>query len=152
MFATFGNDRVEIPSFFGRDPGEAVWRNVWLRLFTPYFHVLMSPRNTDADQCSFTVLTTDVRQLQLAADNPDAKIEDVQLVSPGHLNGTGHWRMDGLASIHAGIEAIEDDQQQYALVYVLRNGSRLLDASVATAEHELEKSRAVFVVPEESNA
>jgi len=141
---------MSIPDIFKTDQTELVWKSVRMNLLSPYFHVLICPRSQEEGLCGFTTLLSDIQHLQLASCQAEVVIEEVQLVSPGHMNGSGRWRMDRLDSIHIGSETSDGAHWQLAYVYVLSNGERYLDSALAESENELRDIEKVFPAPNTS--
>jgi hypothetical protein len=68
---------------------EIYWRNVRMSFVSPYFHVLMTPRNWNGGEFGFTVLIANVGDLQLALHHEESVVREVQVVTPGLVNRTG---------------------------------------------------------------
>lgn len=63
----------------------------------------------------------------LANLSAESKVIAVQFISPGSLNGTGHFRLDLVRQIWR-------DQLSFAVRYVLADGSELIDGDTTTAD------------------
>ena len=94
MFCTYEHDKIDLPIDLAGDDARSLWANVRLRLFTPYFHVLMRGKCHRADRDVFTVLLSSVHQLWGASHQIESEIVSAQIVTPSRLNGTDDWRMD----------------------------------------------------------
>lgn len=97
MFLTF--DHAEVPMGALLKGGHS-WRYVEYPTIYPWFHVTL----TEVDETQRRPTTFHIYQaadlIELATSAaPQLQIEQVLLVSPGHLNGTGAWQMDELSEI-----------------------------------------------------
>lgn len=148
MFSTLCCDRIELsePALLD-DEEETYWRNVRTMFVSPYFHVLMAPRNWDDGQLGFTALISDVGDLQLALLQEDSMVKEVQVVTPGLVNRTGRWQMHELDCIYAGIESKVSGRERYGLIYVTSDGSKFLHCEAATSERDLRKLKKIFQSP-----
>ncbi|MCY1307138.1 hypothetical protein D9M70_570410 [compost metagenome] len=81
----------------------------------PYFHVsALDLREGEARPTALLVYTVH-DLLDLADAEPQGwKIQQVQLVSPGRMNGTGEWRMEELREIE-GVERARGTSYAYQL-------------------------------------
>lgn len=136
MFET--NDQAEIPLPPEIcEPGERAWSYVRSRLHVPWLHVVYS-RTCEEDGETVTLremlFLTRVEQLQ-PLQKIGTKIVAIDLMSPGHLNGTGRWQLEPLVEIWEGTVPQTEDQRAY--VYVLVDGRRYVDAALDTPEGEL---------------
>ncbi|QEY71747.1 hypothetical protein [Pseudomonas denitrificans (nom. rej.)] len=98
--------------------GGRSWRYVEYLSSYPYFHVSALDSNEEGSRLSTLLIYTVTYLLDLAsAAKQGWKILQVQLVSPGRMNGTGEWRMDDLQEIS---EVRWEARISYA--YLLRSG------------------------------
>jgi len=135
MFCTTADGEMPIPPVFD-DGSECWWSYVKLPLFVPYFHLVCgSLREPKGSLQTFFIPTID--QVLTILRDPSIDVPSVQLVSPGHMNGTGSWRIDELSTVYRGIESQSADFTQYAFLYVVADGSRYLESCVASNECEL---------------
>lgn len=141
MFETHDETELPIPPGLG-DPGERMWPYIVRRLFVPWLHVVRRVAfEENGVPCALQemLFLTRVGQLQQLQETSDIEIVAVDLVSPGHLNGTHHWKFEPLAEIWEGIEPGTEDRKAY--VYVLENGVRYPDLALASSESELRNRR-----------
>jgi hypothetical protein len=106
MFITNTAFKHPMSSLFLTDPGEKYWMAVELALHKPWFVVAVC-ENESTDKgdelCRMkTVLVDNVSDVQnLAEQDADAapQLESAQIVTPGHINGTGAWKMELLSAV-----------------------------------------------------
>ena len=135
MFCTHVDARMPIPPIFD-DGSERWWTYVKLPLFVPYFQLVCGSRCEQINTLQ-TLFVPSIDQVLEIHSDPDVDVIYVQLVSPGHLNGTGKWQIDVLNAVYRGIESLSEGSAQYAFLYEVADGSRYLDACAANAECEL---------------
>lgn len=100
MFKTMREAEL-IPSLFRAANGFQFWSIVEVETLWPWFHV-------ETIDCSnnFThkgiVLVPNVSLLRdlISGESKTAWISEVQVVTPGDVNSTGSWKMEGLISLH----------------------------------------------------
>ncbi len=141
MFETHDSAELPIPPGLG-DPGIRMWSYVVCRLFVPWIHVVRRVNHEEDGEpyaLHETLFLTHVEQLLQLQGDPEVKIVTIDLVSPGHLNGSDRWKLEPLAEIWEGIEPGTDVQMAH--VYVLKNGARYLDSGLASSESELRNLR-----------
>ena len=110
----------------------------------------MYPREWNDDVAGFTVMLSDVNHLQLARHQELSVIDEVKIVTPGHINQTGSWQMDDLVRIEAGYELHDGRKDRYALVYITGDDQRMLHSMNATTEDELGALHTIFEMPDAS--
>lgn len=133
MFCTSPDGEINRLPLFESDD-EYWWSYVRLPLFTPYFMIVCSESNSESSQ---TLFLQTIRQLAQVLSDTSIEMNTVQLVSPGHMNGTGAWQIDVLERVFQGLEVNEKDHKQYAYVYAVASGGRYLESCVANAETDL---------------
>lgn len=133
MFCTSPDGEIRIPPVFESDE-EYWWSYVRRPLFIPYFVVVCSEATSQSSQ-TFFLETVD--QLAQVVGDTTIELKAVQLVSPGHMNGTGIWQIDVLESVFQGLEVNEENCKQYAFVYAVSGGKRYLQSCIANAENDL---------------
>ena len=120
MFLTFDHAEVPVGSLL---KGGRTWRYVEYLTSFPYFHVSALDLDDDGARLATLLVYTVHDLLDLAAAESNGwQIQHVQLVSPGHLNGSGEWRMDALRRIE---EAEVSRGTSYA--YSLNSGATYFD-------------------------
>lgn len=135
MFCTHVNARVPIPPLFD-DGSECWWSYVKLPLFVPYFQLVCGTSSESI--CALqTLFVPSVDQVLEIHRDPDIDVTSVQLVSPGHLNGTGSWQIDALDSVYQKVESGPEGFVRTAFLYELADGSHYLDSRSADVEHDL---------------
>jgi hypothetical protein len=110
---------------------ELSFSSIWLYVSISYI------RSGHQRQC--TLLMPELREFeQLLNDCGDALwIDDVMVVSPGDVNGSGAWKMERLSALE---EAINDRTGEFCYVYELENGERYTEAEVIqSANAEVER-------------
>ncbi|AWE87741.1 hypothetical protein CSB95_6043 [Pseudomonas aeruginosa] len=70
----------------------------------------------------------------LAQQTERLRVENVLLVSPGHLNRSAGWLMEGLVEL---CEVISPASEHLAYVYKLEGGSSYWDGYVQDPQHTL---------------
>ncbi|EPA99423.1 hypothetical protein PG5_02300 [Pseudomonas sp. G5(2012)] len=75
---------------------------------------------------------------QLLNDRGDALwVDDVMVVSPGDVNGSGAWMMERLATLE---EAVNEHTGESVYIYTLENGKRYSEAElVKSARFEVQR-------------
>jgi len=144
MFETNDSAEIQIPPVFG-DTGDRLWTFVRWKLHTPWFHVVYQTLTPDAATgltFSDMMFLTWVKQLLLLREDPAVHIEEVDLVSPGHMNGSNRWKLEPLAEIWEGIDPGSENMPAH--VYVLENGARYMESGLATPESELRNLRRIL--------
>ena len=148
MFSTPKASRIPIPEVFdGVAGGESTWSVVRLGLQIPYFHVRYIGPEVGGDLSEGLLLLTSIEQLQGLLAEPTIDVVETQIVSPGFLNRSGRWKMEPLKAIYRGFES-NGEHQQPVLVYLLRDGSRYLDAFIAQDEAEISDLHKLFEIEE----
>lgn len=121
MLVTYAQAEVPLGLMAGR-PEIRHWRyaelsfnSIWLYVSIGYL------RSGSQHQC--TLLMPELREFeQLLNDCGDALwIDDVMVVSPGDVNGSGAWMKERLDSLE---EAVEEKTGEFIYIYVVENGKR----------------------------
>jgi len=96
MFRTIESHRVGVPGMFGE--GESMWCAVTRYMETHYFHVTVALGGAER-RGRYLMELDDERLLQrvLVTQSDDAYVKSIRVVTPGHINGTGDWKMETLA-------------------------------------------------------
>lgn len=135
MFCTHIDARIPIPPLFD-DESERWWSYVKLPLFVPYFQ-LVCCTSCESTSTLQTLFVHSVDQVLEIYRNPDIDVTSVQLVSPGHLNGTGSWQIDALGAVYQKVESGPEGFIRNAILYEVADGSRYLDSCSADVEYDL---------------
>lgn len=99
----------------------------------------------DGDRLCKTLLYHDAGQVVGTANEDGVTVVEVQVVLPDHKTRKGHWTMEQLAELWVGLEP-GIDHEQNALVYVLENGTRIVDSALSTPEEDLEQLQKWFQI------
>jgi hypothetical protein len=75
---------------------------------------------------------------QLLNDRGDAFwVDDVMVVSPGDVNGSGVWMMERLGTLE---EAVNEQTGEFVYIYTLENGKRYSEADlIQSAKFEVHR-------------
>lgn len=137
MFETHDQAEIPIRPEF-RDSGERLWAYVRTRLHVPWLHVVYAQTHVE-DGESYTLremaFLSEARQLELLQLTPGVRLIAVDLMTPGHMNGSGRWQLEPLSEIWQG--TVPKMEGHVAHVYVLKDGRRYVDAAFDTSEDEL---------------
>lgn len=117
MFLTRRDAEQQPSNMFGAD--HQSWYFVEQSIHSPWFYVSWVSRLGEAT-ITDTLMIGDIPTLEifLARAGAESWIDDVQLVSPGWLNGTGTWLMEPLKSL---TEKCVSGTKNYS--YVVRQGT-----------------------------
>jgi hypothetical protein len=137
MFSTFESAAVHIPPIFDYDD-ERWWAYVHLQHFSPYFHMVIQYKGDDDYLVSKTLLYHHASQVVGTAEEPDVIVEEIQIVLPKHKSKSGCWEMHQLSELLVGFEP-NLEHEQTAYVYVLADGTRVVESALSTSEDELEQ-------------
>lgn len=111
MFVTYESARV---------PGEGIrllWRVVHRSIHVPFFNVVFSDAEARGKQ---SLVLVERPEDLLALDTQEGvTIQEVDLITPGSINGSGRWMMGPLREIWRS-----DDGKQPSYVYVLMDGTQ----------------------------
>lgn len=136
MFSTTNVSKVELPPVFAKSDNQ-YWDAVRLCLQVPYFHVRCETLGTtEFEERGGIFLLSQLNQLVDIATDESVRVSDVFLMSPARINGSSDWKLEPLSAIWVGHEK-DQNRQQFAYVFELVDGSRYLDASIASSEAEL---------------
>lgn len=137
MLVTYAQAEVPLGLMAGKSEirhwryAELSFSSIWLYVSISYIR--------SGHQRQSTLLMPELREFeQLLNDCDDALwIDDVMVVSPGDVNGSGAWMMERLSTLE---EVINDKTQGYFYVYELENGKRYSEAEVTQcANAEIER-------------
>ncbi|MCY1290128.1 hypothetical protein D9M70_392550 [compost metagenome] len=127
MFLTFEHAEVPVGALV---KGAHSWRYVEYISSYPYFHVTALDRDGEGERLTTLLIYTVPDLLDLAASESQGwLIQQVQLVSPGHMNGTGQWKMEELGAI----EAVEFSQRT-SYAYLLAGGGEYVERKEAASQ------------------
>ena len=142
MFETHDSTKINYPKGL-KEPGEHAWNRINLRINFRWFYVVHKqncPREGKVHNIAFHWDTNHLIEL---INSPG--IEDVKayLVTPDYLNKSGLWEMKPLIEVFKFNEP-EPDHDLEAHVYVINDGTRYVNSSLATSEENLNNSRSVY--------
>ena len=103
MFRTSTTELAGVPGMFG--DGLAHWHGVSRALSTHWYHVSVR-RWVEGRFVRGEEMLNDEPRLHemLKAQDEQFIVDDVQVVTPGRLNGGEHWRMERLSSLSLGFD------------------------------------------------
>ena len=139
MFETHGSAEVSTPIDLS-DEGVRTWSYINKQLQLPWFHVLYTYEDSDLNQIVFL---SDIDQLLYLKEKTKAKILEVNLVSPDHVNNKGSWAMDALKEVWRGKEP-GPEHVQFSEIFVLSNGFRYTHSLLDTSENDLLSKEIIF--------
>jgi hypothetical protein len=98
MFTTHRHAEIPLAPVFG-EPYQ-LWRFVELEQHRPWFCVTLNIGKGRANWRTMYLVASEAELEQmLEGIAPNAKVEDVQVITPARLNGTGAWQMEQLAEL-----------------------------------------------------
>lgn len=124
MFVTASSTRHPILSALAGE-GQEVWTCVNLAINRPWFFATYSLYLPQGEIRESVLLSSidQVNQL-LGQDRDTMEVQQLMLVSPGYLNGAGHWRMEALSEIWRGRAAGLGDE---VWMYHLADGRQYIE-------------------------
>lgn len=143
MFTTFEHCAFEIPGLLLGE-GQRAWKLVFRELALPWFYVSYRIRDRDVEleETVCIDLLDSLLELEREQNTCRIAITQVQLVSPGWLNGSGRWKMEPLKEVLRGNGPPPHNQR--VQIYVLESGDRYLSPTEPSTERELRDTRQVF--------
>jgi len=144
MFETVDYAEMPIPSCFSED-GERLWAHVRLQIHVYWFYVVYGVSSSDGEEIeqSQIVFFPYIEQLTKLASTQQVTLVEVQLVSPGHLNGEGLWKMEPLKEIWVSQEP-DIAHVQHAHIFVVESGRHYIDSAVGTPENKIKHKELLF--------
>lgn len=139
MFATTEFARAQI---FELDPDgvEQLWWFVENRTNQYWFHV--SYRNKlDEHKIENTIHISHLNHLLEFQGTENIEILEVELVTPGHINGSGRWQMDMLVKVEKAVDPIDDQQ---LLAFTLQNNVVYTYPKTNSDPNRLEKRTTIY--------
>lgn len=120
MFTTHRHAEIPLAPVFG-EPYQ-LWRFVELEQHRPWFCVTLNIGKGRANWRTMYLVASEAELEQiLKGVASNAKIENVQVITPAHLNGTGAWQMEALAEL---VRISDSDEK--VLGYDLRTASGVI--------------------------
>jgi len=139
MFRTYKHAEIPINALYG--DGIQLWSAVEHSLHAPWLYVtVLEQQQGQTFRNMLLVQEMTVFETLLCAQNEEMQVEDVQLVSPAHMNNSTGWRMEPLSELaqlnHAGMACF---------IYQVVGGKRYLDCLDASIpEEKLSQRRVIF--------
>lgn len=119
MFRTHDGDMVGLPGMFGE--GQCQWHQVSKVLRNHWYHVTVQAKYEDRISEAVLMIASEPRLQQLLiAQDAETIITEVQVVTPGHMNGTGVWRMEKLIQVTLG----EDENECIVCLLDVETGAK----------------------------
>lgn len=98
MFTTHRHAEIPLAPVFG-EPYQ-LWRFVEFEQHRPWFCVTLNIGKGRTNWRTMYLVASEAElELMLEGIAANAKVEDVQVITPASLNGTGAWRMEPLAEL-----------------------------------------------------
>jgi len=140
MFLTYRETEMPMGRLFS-DANVQHWRFAELPVCCHWFFVGVG-YDQDGEGISSTLLITSTPEFEriLTARREGVWVEGVMLVSPGHMNGSGRWKMERLEELR---ESIDDRDGFQHYVYVLEGGHSYIEG-VCSDLSKLRTDRVVF--------
>ena len=142
MFETYSHAKVVMPEEL-RSPDEQAWWYVKLSLHIPWFYVTCEIDYGNDEILNQMLLITQVKHLVDINKSKTIKIKEVDLVTPGQINGEGKWKMSPLSEIWIGGEPGIEHYQEASL-FVLEDGKEYIDSALNTEKKNLLDLTRVF--------
>lgn len=139
-FETFGLAGIE---------GFKAWHFVFRGMRCPWLHVSYSPRDEAEGTPFHLVLLDNAEQFIKLFGGHDYLIEELQLVTPGHLNKTGGWKMERVAQLWRG-KSRADSETAYR--FVLDDGREYVCSLFGTPKKIVGEQQLIFDVCNQTSA
>lgn len=142
MFFTRDNDEIPVPIEIA-EPGEHYWNNVQLRLFINYYLVTFVVDDPNEGGLKSTLLFLYFDHVLAIAD--EFEVEQIALITPGHENGSGGWKMESVLEVWRASEPGLDETDT-AVLWVTETGERYVESHRETPESRLVNLKRVYEV------
>lgn len=143
MFFTRDVDEIQVPIGIA-EPGGHYWNDVQLRLFITYYLVTFVVDDPDEGGVMSTLLCLYFDHVLAVADAFEVK--QIALITPGHENGSGGWKMESVREVWRASEPGLDETGT-AVLWVTETGERHVESHRDTTESRLIDLRKVYDVP-----
>ena len=126
MFITYSKAEVPLGLLAGK-PDVRHWRYTELSVLSLWFYVSIGYQRSGKFGHT-TLLLAGMREFEQLLSDRDADmwLEDVMVVIPGSMNGSGHWRMERLSELS---EAVDLKSAQLTYVYRLEDGQVVIEGT-----------------------
>lgn len=111
-------------------PGEHFWGVVSFVLYQPWFHATFSVEDKNGNRFQRNIMLMNVAQLIELTQRDEMKLEFVDVVTPGYINGTERWRMEPLREVWLRKQEDDKNENHYEHVFILENGERYSNLAV----------------------
>lgn len=133
------------------DKTQSQWNAIELALNRPWFLVSFQQLEAEAD-CAVTYQRTmlveslvSVEQFLRASSDGLIKVDAIQVVTPGEINGSSNWKMDVLDSVVTAEDP--DNEGMTANVFVTCGGKKYADSWTGTPLEKLKLGEVRFKSP-----
>lgn len=133
MFRTVPQAEIPLSELFSID-GERAWSVVFKSLCLPWFYMTYLIDDTENDLRQTVLISSTEQLLAFPLADKNFTVIEIQLVSPGWLNGKDQWMMEPLVEVW---QAQEKESEQLVDIFVLNNRSRYTVGALGSAEGEL---------------
>ncbi|NWD69377.1 hypothetical protein HX870_17390 [Pseudomonas gingeri] len=140
MLVTYAQAEVPLGIMAGK-PEIRHWRYAELSFNSVWLYVLIGYARSGAQrQC--TLLMPELREFERLLNDcgDELWIEDVMVVSPGDINGSGTWMMERLGTLE---EVVDEQTGEYIYIYVLENGKRYTETELIQSA-KLQVQRVIY--------
>lgn len=136
MFETY--TETEIP--FGKkyeEVGIKVWGFVERRIHSHWFHVTCEAIDSERKEYTPNLFYSDVKQLLALNEHNKTSVNilTVEIVTPCHMNGSDHWKMEPLKELWLAWSP--KPKNSYTHIFILENGKRYVEPDIGTSENKL---------------
>lgn len=119
MFRTHDADMLGMPGMFGE--GQYQWNQVSKVLRNHWYHITVQAKTKGRVSEAVLMVDSEPRLQQiLISQDAEMVITEVQVVTPGHMNGTAGWRMEALRKVTLG----EDENDCLVCLLEVDTGSQ----------------------------
>jgi hypothetical protein len=140
MFITHKPAEIFLGAYLGDDSTQ-YWQYVEQTTHCPWFYVKVG-RQQGSETLTSMVLIPSISALEqlLNEQGADIRLSDVQLVSPGYLNGSDGWKMERLLELR---ETVDDIRAGAVYVYSLEGG-HIYTEDLGSCSSDLQSPRIIF--------
>ncbi|OIQ74574.1 hypothetical protein GALL_437710 [mine drainage metagenome] len=142
MFETYDSAEIPIPKGLSL-PGARLWSYATQQLHIPWFYVQYRVTTAEYSLSSMFLFGRHEQLLELMG-NPDIEVTQVYIVTPEHLNKSGHWQMDILKEISIGFRYTEHYEDAIN-IFTLDDGRKYYYPDYSESE-KLEKVEVLFSI------
>lgn len=123
---------------------EHFWDFVGIPFQAPWLYVTYTTVCKDDVAMSATLCLSTIEQVVEMSRWQNIKVNFVDLVSPGHWNGTDRWKMEPLQEVW--IHPCIDDPELYEYEYKLLDGSSYMGSAQLRPDEKLLRKTMIFQV------